>query len=146
MATKKKTAKTTTKSKKELEEEVKKLKEKLNKNKQKEKVIRDLTPTIEAIREDLKKQLLDQNKFGKQFDDMIEDYIYFFILKEQLKLDIDVRGVRYISIGGNGFATEKRNESIERLPKINGQMLKILQDLDLKAPDEGGGEEGDDLL
>jgi len=97
------------------------------------------------IREDLKNQLISQNKFGKQFDDMIEDYLYLVELKERLQLDIDIRGIRYLTIGGNGFTTQKPNESVERLLKTNAQMLKILQDLDLKAPEEGG-EEGDDLL
>lgn len=97
-----------------------------------------------AIKEDLKNQLMLQNKFGKQFDDIIEDYLYFVELKERLKYDIDTNGIRYLSTGGNGFATYKPNESVERLQKTNGQMLKILQDLDLKAPEEDG--EGDDLL
>ena len=45
---------------------------------------------------------------------------------------------------GNGYTTEKPNESVQNILKVNGQMLKILQDLDLKAPNEDG--EGDDLL
>ena len=87
---------------------------------------------------------ISQNKFGKQFDDMIEDYLYFYELKERLKYDIDINDIRYLNTGGNGFATYKPNESVERLQKTNGQMLKILQDLDLKTPEEDG--EGDDLL
>lgn len=98
-----------------------------------------------SIREDLKNQLISQGKFGKQFDDMIEDYLYLVELKERLKYDIDENGIRYENTGGNGFTTFKPNESCERLLKTNAQMLKILQDLDLKAPDEGG-DEGDDLL
>ena len=98
-----------------------------------------------SIREDLKNQLILQGKFGKQFDDMIEDYLYLVDLKERLKHDIDENGIRYRNTGGNGFTTFKPNESCERLLKTNAQMLKILQDLELKAPDEGG-DEGDDLL
>ena len=100
----------------------------------------------QSIKEDLKNQLIAQNKFGKQFDDMIEDYLYFVELKEKLQNDLNINGFRYKTIGGNGFTTYKPNESYERLLKTNGQMLKILQDLELKAPDEGGEEEGDDLL
>jgi len=99
-----------------------------------------------AIKEDLQAQLISQGKFGKHFDDMIEDYLYLVDLKERLKKDINDNGIRYKSTGGNGFTTYKPNESCERLLKTNAQMLKILQDLDLKAPDEGGGDEGDDLL
>ncbi len=100
----------------------------------------------QKIREDLKIQLLSQNKFGKQFDDMVEDYIKFVELKEKLQHDIDVNDIRYQTTGGNGFTTFKPNESVERLIKVNAQMLKILQDLELKAPEDSGGEEGDDLL
>ena len=84
-----------------------------------------------------------QNKSGKQFDDMIEDYIYLVKLKEELQYDIKKNGIRYETMTGNGFKTEKPNESCERLLKVNAQMLKILQDLNLKAPEEGSGEEGD---
>jgi hypothetical protein len=35
---------------------------------------------------------------------------------------------------GNGFEATKPNESVERLVKVNAQMLKILGELDLKKP------------
>lgn len=132
-------------SEKQLEKDIEQI-EKANKIIDKQiklnKMIEDKT---ESIREDLKNQLISQGKFGKQFDDMIEDYLYLVELKEKLKYDIDENGIRYENTGGNGFTTFKPNESCERLLKTNAQMLKILQDLDLKAPDEGG-DEGDDLL
>lgn len=132
-------------SEKQLEKDIEQI-EKANKIIAKQirlnKMIKDKT---ESIREDLKNQLISQGKFGKQFDDMIEDYLYLVELKEKLKYDIDENGIRYENTGGNGFTTFKPNESCERLLKTNAQMLKILQDLDLKAPDEGG-DEGDDLL
>lgn len=147
MATKKKTSKSTNKREKELEEMVKNLEEKIQKIEEQEKVEEGIKEKKQLIKEDLQNQLISQNKFGKQFDDMIEDYIYFVELKERLKHDIDINGMRYKTTGGNGFTSYKPNESVERLQKTNGQMLKILQDLDLKAPDEGPKEgEGDDLL
>ena len=144
MPTKKKTSKTTSKKEKELEEMVKNLEEKIRKIEKLKQIEKQIKEKKEAIKEDLQNQLIAQNKFGKQFDDMIEDYLYFFELKERLKHDIDLNGIRYPNTGGNGFTTYKPNESVERLQKTNGQMLKILQDLDLKAPEEDG--EGDDLL
>lgn len=147
MATKKKTAKSTNKKEKELEKIVEYLEEKMQRienEKQLEETIKDKK---QAIKEDLQNQLISQNKFGKQFDDMIEDYLYFVELKERLQHDIDMNGIRYKATGGNGFTTYKPNESCERLIKTNGQMLTILDKLDLKAPDEGPKEgEGDDLL
>lgn len=144
MPTKKKTSKPTNKKEKELEEMVKNLEEKIGKIEEAKQIAEKIAEKKEAIKEDLQSQLIAQNKFGKQFDDMIEDYLYFFELKERLKHDIDINGIRYKNTGGNGFSTYKPNESVERLQKTNGQMLKILQDLDLKAPEEDG--EGDDLL
>ena len=144
MPTKKKTSKPTSKKEKELEEMVKNLEEKIGKIEEAKQIAEKITEKKEAIKEDLQSQLIAQNKFGKQFDDMIEDYLYFFELKERLKHDININGIRYKNTGGNGFSTYKPNESVERLQKTNGQMLKILQDLDLKAPEEDG--EGDDLL
>ena len=147
MANKKKTSKSTDKREKELEEMV----EKLEKNVKEIETERELEKKIkdkkQAIKEDLQNQLISQNKFGKHFDDMIEDYLYFVELKETLQHDIDLNGIRYKTTGGNGFTTFKPNESCERLIKTNAQMLKILQDLDLKTPDDGPKEgEGDDLL
>ena len=144
MPTKKKTSKTTSKREKELENVVKILEEKIGKIEEAKQIAERIVEKKAAIKEDLQSQLIAQNKFGKQFDDMIEDYLYFFDLKERLKYDIDINGIRYRTIGGNGFVSYKPNESVERLQKTNGQMLKILQDLDLKAPEEDG--EGDDLL
>lgn len=90
---------------------------------------------IIAIRDDLRNQLLEQNRFGKHFEDMVEDYIYLVKLKEKLQEDIDKKGIRYKVQTGNGFKQNKPNESVVNILKVNNQMLKILQDLDLKAPE-----------
>ncbi len=147
MATKKKNTKTTSKKEKELEKTIEQLEEKIQEI-ENIKVLEDkIMQKEEEIREDLQEQLRTQNKFGKQFDDMVEDYLYFYRLKERLQNDIDNNGIRYKTTGGNGFTTYKPNESCERLIKTNAQMLKILQDLNLKAPDEGLEEgEEDNLL
>lgn len=122
-------------------------KEQKEREKQEAKRKKVLEDKIEAIREDLKSQLLTQNKFGKQFDDLVEDYIFFVKLKEDLQYDIQTNGIRYRTMTGNGYPTDKPNESVQNLVKINAQMLKILQDLELKTPEDNPEEgEGDDLL
>ncbi|MBQ9659180.1 MAG: hypothetical protein IJV31_10555 [Clostridia bacterium] len=147
MANKKKTSKSTAKKEKELEEMVEKLEKNVKKIESEKELEEKIKDKRQAIKEDLQNQLISQNKFGKHFDDMIEDYLYFVELKETLQHDIDLNGIRYKTTGGNGFTTFKPNESCERLIKTNAQMLKILQDLDLKTPDDGPKEgEGDDLL
>ena len=146
MATLKEKSEKQKKVEKQLEKDIKQIEE-TNKIMEKEKKLNKMIKDkITSIREDLKNQLITQGKFGKQFDDMIEDYLYLVDLKERLKNDIDENGIRYKNTGGNGFTTFKPNESCERLLKTNAQMLKILQDLELKTPDEGSGDEGDDLL
>lgn len=102
---------------------------------------------IKQIREDLLNQLIEQNKFGKHFESLVEDYINFEKLKRKMQADINKNGLRIEVMTGNGFVTEKKNDNVLDILKVNGQQLKILQDLDLKAPSqtpkEGGG---DDLL
>lgn len=146
MATTKKTVKGNNKKKKEFEEISNVLENNMQKINGNQKFENTIKNKKDSIKEDLMSQLISQGKFGKHFDDMIEDYLYLVDLKERLKKDIDDNGIRYKTTGGNGFTTYKPNESCERLLKTNAQMLKILQDLDLKAPDEGGEDEGDDLL
>ena len=145
MATKS-TKKPTRKKEQEFEKTIIESEKKIENIKELEEFEKNTSDKKSAIKEDLQAQLISQGKFGKHFDDMIEDYLYLVDLKERLKKDINDNGIRYKSTGGNGFTTYKPNESCERLLKTNAQMLKILQDLDLKAPDEGGGDEGDDLL
>ncbi|MBR3002862.1 MAG: hypothetical protein IKF38_04815 [Clostridia bacterium] len=147
MPTKKKTSKTSKSKEKKIEKDIERIEKNIEEIEKAKEFEESISKKKEEIREDLKSQLIAQNKFGKQFDDMVEDYIYFVELKERLQHDLDINGIRYKATGGNGFTTFKPNESYERLLKTNGQMLTILEKMDLKAPDEGPKEgEGDDLL
>lgn len=118
-------------------------KEKRTKNTRKKKT----EEKIIIIREDLKNQLISQNKFGEHFNDMIENYLFYVRLKEDLQYDIDAKGIRYEARTGNGYKTDKPNESVKNLINVTTEMRKILQDLDLKEPEESPeAGEGDDLL
>lgn len=153
MPTRKKTNKTTENKEKEMEKQIENVekvvkvlteneKNKRKQQREKQKRQKIIKEKADTIREALKDQLTNQNKYGEQFDDMIEDYIFLVNLKEELQYDIKDKGLRYSSMTGNGYMIDKPNESVQNLLKVNGQMLKILQELDLKAPDEEG-EEGD---
>lgn len=83
---------------------------------------------------DLMDQLDDNGMAGKHYDNMIEDYLELFRLKNILIHDIRSQGLRITYMTGNGFESVKPNESVERLVKVNAQMLKILGELDLKKP------------
>ena len=102
---------------------------------------------IIQIREDLMSQLIESNKYGKHFESLVEDYIFFEKLKRDTQEDIKNNGLRIKLKTGNGFESEKPNESIKNLTVINSQQLKILQDLGLKSPsDTPKGDDEDDLL
>lgn len=144
----KKKPETLEKERKKLEKELDFLEQVLKEKKNKMDLDNKISKTQETIRDDLINQLQEQEKFGKHFDDMVEDYVYFVGLKIRLQNDIDINGIRYRTQTGNGYTTYKPNESVQNLVKVNAQMLKILSELNLKEPiDSGdGGDEGDDLL
>ena len=160
MPTKKKTSKSTKNKAKTIEKQIDNLENNINnfervqkeqKKKEKEEKKRKsaVEEKINLMREDLKAQLLNQNKFGEQFDDMIENYLFLVKLKEDLQHDISTNGFRYEAKTGNGYTTDKPNESVPNLLKVTTEMRKILQDLNLKEPDENPNPkegEGDDLL
>lgn len=87
---------------------------------------------ISLIKDDLIHQLEMQSKYDKYYLDLIDDYLFFYQLKNKLKKDIKDKGVRYSVTNGNGIEVEKPNESILNLTKVNTQMLKILSELNLK--------------
>ncbi len=102
---------------------------------------------INQIKQDLLEQLLEQGKIGKHFESLVEDYINLEKLKRDIQKDIDKNGLRIKVMTGNGFKSEKPNESVQNILKVNGQQLKILQDLDLKTPSKPPEEgERDGLL
>lgn len=86
------------------------------------------------IREDLIEQLKAQGKYQKFYIDMVNDYVKYFGIKNSLQKDIRDRGLRYKVTTGNGFTSEKPNESVQNLMKVTSTMLKILQDLGLQTP------------
>ena len=159
MPVKEKKRKTAKEKEKELEKKLenaeKRIDELLDKQKEEKRKVREekkrkkeLEKKVEFIRDDLKNQLLNQNKFGKQFDDMVENYIFYVKLKEDLQHDIKERGIRYSCMTGNGYTSDKPNESVKNLINVTTEMRKILQDLELKEPDDPSTKEGegDDLL
>lgn len=92
----------------------------------------------QEINDEIKRDLLDQldenGMIGKFYEDLIEDYIEFVKLKNELQEDITKKGIRYKAMTGNGIMSDKANESVQNLVKVNAQMLKMLADLDLKQP------------
>lgn len=88
--------------------------------------------SITRIKKDLKEQLAAQKKTGKFYEDLVDDYIFLKELKDKMKKDIEVNGIRLKVTNGNGFQTEKPNESCTNIIKVNAQMLKILSELNIQ--------------
>lgn len=89
---------------------------------------------IEVVRNDLVNQLRANNKYGKHYEDLVEDYIYYLRLKVQLQMDIKKNGLRYEATTGNGHNSMKPNESVQNILKVTTQMLKILHDIGMQEP------------
>lgn len=86
------------------------------------------------IRDDLQAQLRSQEKNGKYYDDLVNDYIYYLELRTKLKKDIRDKGLRYKTTNAAGKEIEKSNESIVNITKVTSLMLKILSELKLNEP------------
>lgn len=83
------------------------------------------------IKEDLLLQLSINETEEKRYIDLIDDYMSLWDIKNRLIADIKDRGVTVEWNNGRqtGF---KKNDSVSELVKVNTQMLKILNDLNLK--------------
>lgn len=86
---------------------------------------------------EIKKDLIDQLErngiYGKQYHDLVNDYMSLWEIKNKLIRDIKKRGVMVEWKNGQNQFGSKKNESIGELNKTSAQMLKILSDLGLKA-------------
>jgi hypothetical protein len=123
------------------------------------KTIRKLTENDFAlIKEDITNQLENLSKYGKFYDDLVNEYLCLLSIREGLKEDIQKQGIRYKFTNGNGKEQEKANESVTSLIKVEQIMLKIVNDLEinqalLKPPTSDSsssnlitGDDEDDLL
>jgi len=92
------------------------------------------------IKEALKEQMAEQNQLGYQYDDLLNHAIYLFKLKDVLQKDIEENGIRLKSMTGNGYEKIDDNKSVDKLLKVSAQLMKILNDLNLKEPPALDGE------
>lgn len=99
----------------------------------------------ERIREDLIDQLERNGTVGGHYIDLVNDYMNMWITKSQLDTDIKQRGVIAPYTNANGTVTMKKNESIELMLKVNGQMLKVLDHLGIKPVAEVSPDADEDM-
>lgn len=85
------------------------------------------------VKKDLLVQLECRGANTPAFRDLVEDYMSLWLTKELLRVDIENTGIRVSYDNGGGQKGYKDNPSIERQIKVNGQMLKLLSELDIKT-------------
>ncbi len=84
-----------------------------------------------SIANDINMQLSNLSKFGKFYDDLVNEYLYLIKVRESLKEDILLKGIRYQFTNGNGKKQTRPNESVTNLIKVEQIMLKIINDLEI---------------
>jgi len=103
-----------------------------------------------AKKADIKKDLIDQLEqngvHGNHYLDLINDYMCLWDIKNQLIRDIKKRGVSVIYQNGPNQSGYKKNDSIAELNKTNGQMLKILNELGLRASNIEPADDADEEM
>lgn len=90
------------------------------------------------VRESLISQLRATGADTPTFLSLIDDYMNFWVIKEQTKIDIAVHGVYIEYNNGGGQSGVKENPSVAYQLKLSSQMLKILQQLKLDVESAGG--------
>ena len=92
------------------------------------------------------KQLKEKQVYQfAHYQDLVQDYMKFWDIKNMLQADIEARGVSVYWCNGGGQEGYKKNESISELLKVNKQMLTILYDLGIRASDLKVVEEDEEL-
>jgi phage terminase small subunit len=98
------------------------------------------------IKKDLMDQLERNGVYGSHYLDLINDYMALWEIKNKLIKDIKTRGVSVYWCNGGGQKGYKKNDSISELNKTNAQMLKILNELGLKASSVEPADDGDEEM
>lgn len=84
------------------------------------------------IKKDLIHQLEERGIVESHFLDLVEDYMKLWDIKNELIYDIKKRGVSTRYQNGANQWGYKKNDSVSELNRVNGQMLTILRDLNLR--------------
>lgn len=99
---------------------------------------------FKQLKADLLNQLERSGNEKSYYVDLVNDYMHLYITKTLLQEDINIRGVRVRYDNGGGQSGIKKNDSIEQLLKVNTQMLKILEALEI-SPEVDDDLEDDEL-
>lgn len=98
----------------------------------------------EEIKVDLLNQLKQNETYGKHYEDLVNDYIALWDIKNRLIEDIQEHGVS-IEWNNGKQCGKKKNDSIPELNKTSAQMLKILSELGLKPSPKENLDDDDEM-
>ena len=89
----------------------------------------------------LKEQLITNDNYNAYTEELLQRYIKFTQIEDDLNDDIEKRGVSVYWCNGGGQEGYKKNDSISELAKINAQKLKLLNSLGIKPQEAKEGQE-----
>lgn len=101
-------------------------------------------PSKTRVKNSLIEQLTQMGANIPFFEDLVEDYMCLWDVKNGLQKDIKERGVTYIDVSSVGVEMMKNNPSTKELTMVNRQMLSILEKLGLST-DKCKFEDDDEL-
>lgn len=101
-------------------------------------------PSKTQVKNSLIEQLTQMGANIPFFEDLVEDYMCLWDVKNGLQKDVKERGVTYIDVSSVGVEMMKNNPSTKELTMVNRQMLSILEKLGLST-DKCKIEEDDEL-
>lgn len=90
-------------------------------------------PSKTRVKNSLIEQLTQIGANIPFFEDLVEDYMCLWDVKNGLQEDIKERGVTYIDVSSVGVEMMKNNPSTKELTMVNRQMLSILEKLGLST-------------
>ncbi|MES5896827.1 P27 family phage terminase small subunit [Bacillus cereus group sp. RP43] len=96
------------------------------------------------IRRDLLAQLERNEIAGNHYEDLVEDYLALWDMKEKLISEVKKNGVMVKWSNGKQIGT-KKNDAVTELPRVNKQMLVLFKELGLSAIDNLGEDDDEDL-
>ena len=77
------------------------------------------------IERDLLEQLGEENQGNSHYTELIKDYVFMWDTMQELKLDIEARGVSIYWQNSETQFGYKKNDSIQEMVRVSNQMLKI---------------------
>lgn len=99
------------------------------------------TKNYKNIKSALLEELEKRENRTAYFENLVEDYMNFYSTKEDAKREIQDKGLMVQYQNGASQKGYKKNDMIDVIIKVNQQMIKILDKLDIHANTDLGVED-----